>query len=202
MEREMKRAIVYYASGAREGRDRIRRADLTIVAVDNLDDLPYIARGLADDGVQLIELCGGISPRWRAVVAAAAGSRVRVSSVTFGVESLGAAHRFREASIAGRPPDGAFLLLEPGADPVHDRFVPAFPPQHLIFVPVPDERVAASVAMALVEDGVGLIELYGGFTSAGAAAVIDAVDGRAAVGVGAVTIDAILAQTGAQGYVH
>ncbi|WP_104663699.1 hypothetical protein [Ensifer adhaerens] len=27
-------------------------------------------------------------------------------------------HNFGEASIAGRPPDEAFLLLEPGADPV------------------------------------------------------------------------------------
>lgn len=64
-----------------------------------------------------------------------------------------------------------------------------FPPQHITIVPVPDEASAAGLAAALAEDGVGLIELYGEFTCAGAAAVIEALDGKAAVGVGSFTIE-------------
>ncbi|HEV7309235.1 DUF6506 family protein [Ensifer sp.] len=194
----MKRAIVYHAAGAKNA-ERIRRSDRVIVAVSDLEDLPYVAKGLAEDGVRLIELCGAISPRWRPLVSAAAGAGVRVSSVTFGFESLVAAHRFREATIAGRPPDAAFLLLEPGGDPSDDRFVRALPSPRTTLVSVPDERVAVSVAMALVDQGVGLIELYGGFSSAGAAAVIDVVDGRAAVGVGAFTLDAMSPKPDLQG---
>lgn len=49
-------------------------------------------------------------------------------------------------------------------------------------VPVPDESDAAGVAVELVDDGVQLIELCGGFTVQDAARVIEAVNGRAPVG--------------------
>ncbi|WP_215908821.1 DUF6506 family protein [Phreatobacter stygius] len=186
----MNRAIVFEAPGANPKLDRIAGKGVTIVPVGDLTTLPDVAAGLARDGMDLIELCGGISPRWRPIVKAAAGPQVRVSSVTFGIESLVPAARFNQASIDGRPPRGAFIVIQPGADPTQDRFIQAFPPQHTTFVPVPDEAVAAAIARELVEDGVGLIELYGGFTSAGAAAVIDAVAGRAPVGVGSFTLEA------------
>ncbi len=38
--------------------------------------------------------------------------------IILGFDARSAPHNFGEASIAGRPPDEAFLLLEPGADPV------------------------------------------------------------------------------------
>lgn len=188
----MKTALIYDAVGAQEARDRIRHGDRIIVAMSDHTELPRIAAGLAGDGVELIELCGGVSPRWRHLVSAAAGPKVKVSSVTFGIESLSAALRFNEAYTAGRPPREAYLLLEPGADPARDRFVRVFPPQHTTFVPVPDAAIAASVADALVGEGVGLIELYG-FGSTSAAAVIDVVRGRAAVGVGSFGLETVMA---------
>lgn len=188
----MKTALIYDAVGAQEARDRIHHGDRIIVAMSDQTELPRIAAGLARDGVELIELCGGVSPRWRPLVSAAAGPQVKVSSVTFGIESLAAALRFNEAYMAGQPPREAYLLLETDADPARDRFVRPFPPQHTTFVPVPDAATAASVAEALVGEGVGLIELYG-FSSAAAAAVIDVVRGRAAVGVGAFGLDAVMA---------
>lgn len=186
----MKKAIIFEAGAADPARDRFERQDLTIVVVDHADLLPEVAAGLAREGAELIELCGGVSPRWRPLVSAAVGPGVRVSSVTFGIESLVPAARFNQAYLEGKPPRAAFIFIEPGADPERDRFHRVFPPQHTTFVPVPDEAAAVAVARALVADGVGLIELYGGFTSQGAAAVIDAVDGRAPVGVGAFTLEA------------
>ncbi|MBN8940879.1 MAG: hypothetical protein J0H01_15365 [Rhizobiales bacterium] len=187
----MKKAIIYDAAGADPRRDRIVRKDLTLVAVGDPAALAVVAADLARDGAGLIELCGAISPRWRPIVQAAVGPQVRVSSVTFGIESLAAAARFSQASIDGTPPPGAFIFIEAGADPRVDRFARSFPPQHTTFVAVPDETAAAAVARELTGRGVGLIELYGGFTGKGAAAVIDAVDGRAAVGIGSFTLDAI-----------
>lgn len=186
----MKKAIIYDAAGADPRRDRIERPDLTVLAVADPGQLAAVAAGLARDGTTLIELCGAISPRWRPIVQAAAGLHARVSSVTFGIESLAVAARFSQASMDGTPPPGAFIFIEAGADPRQDRFVTAFPPQHTTFVAVPDDTAAAAVARELTDGGVALIELYGGFTAKGAAAVIDAVDGRAAVGVGSFTLEA------------
>jgi hypothetical protein len=189
----MKKAIVYEATGADPRRDRIQRKNLTIVAVGHPGELPDVATDLARDGVQLIELCGGVSPRWRPVVSAAAGPGVRVSSVMFGFESLVPAVRFNKAYVDGAPPPVAFLFIEANAHPGRDSFTQKFPPLHTTFVPVPDEVSAAFVARDLVTDGVGLIELYGGFTSAGAAAVIDAAQGRVPVGIGSFTLETTLA---------
>lgn len=186
----MKKAIVYEAGGADPRRDRFERKDLTIVAVGHSDALPAVAAELARAGVELIELCGGVSPRWRPLVSAAAGPQVQVSSVMFGIESLVPAARYNQAYSDGKPPREAFIFIEPGADPDRDRFVKAFSPQHTTFIPVPDENAAVAVARALVAEGVGLIELYGGFTIQAAAAVIDAVQGQAPVGIGSFTLEA------------
>lgn len=190
----MKKAIVYEATGADARRDRIQRKNLTIVAIGHPGELPDVATDLARDGVQFIELCGGVSPRWRPVVSAAAGPRVRVSSVMFGFESLMPAVRFNKAYVDGAPPPVAFLFIEANAHPGRDSFTQKFPPLSTNFVPVPDEVSAAFVARDLATDGIGLIELYGGFTSAGAAAVIDAVQGRVPVGVGSFTLEATLSK--------
>lgn len=186
----MNKAIIFEAGGADPARDRFERKDLTIVVVDHADLLPEVAAGLAREGARLIELCGGVSPRWRPLVSAAVGPEVRVSSVTFGIESLVPAFRYNQAYLDGKSLRAAFIFIEAGADPERDRFDRDFPPQRTTFVPVPDETAAVAVARALVAEGVDLIELYGGFTSKGAAAVIDVVDGRAPVGIGSFTLEA------------
>jgi len=47
---------------------------------------------------------------------------------------------------------------------------------------VPDTEAAVRISLRLVAEGVTLIELFGGFDSAGTAAVIEAVEGRCPVG--------------------
>ena len=54
--------------------------------------------------------------------------------------------------------------------------------QRTALVPVPDESAVASVALGLINEGVELIELCGGFGLAEAARVVEAVDGRVSVG--------------------
>lgn len=50
------------------------------------------------------------------------------------------------------------------------------------FVAVPEPSAAAKVAVDLVDDGVGLIELYGGLGPKWAAQVIEAINERVPVG--------------------
>jgi hypothetical protein len=76
----------------------------------------------------------------------------------------------------------AYIYGQPGVDPVTDRFVIERDGQRTTLVPVPDESAAAAVAVELVDSGVALIELCGGFSVQDAAAVIDAVAGRVPVG--------------------
>lgn len=187
------KALIYEAEHADAQRDRIIRESsggrLTIIAMGASSDVIEVARELAAQGVELIELCGGISPSWRPRVEAVVGDGVKVSSVAFGIESLPAAAAFNEAYLKGTPPKAAFIILEPGADAAHDRFVQAFPPLETTFVPVPDEATGAEVAVELVAAGYGLVELYGGFSSAGAGRIIEVVEGRAPVGVGGFALD-------------
>jgi hypothetical protein len=182
------KAIIYETLTAR---DRIvrdsRSGRLTIIAVDNPEALPEIATRLASEGVRLIELCGGISPVWRHKVTAAVGGKARVSSVTFGIESLPSAAAYSAAYMAGEVQQEAFIFLESDADANRDRFRC----ENTTFIPVPDDDIAARVADELCNDGVALIELYGGFTTHGIAKVIEAVNARAPVGAGSFAIDAL-----------
>ncbi|MGX7676648.1 DUF6506 family protein [Plantactinospora sp. DSM 117369] len=76
-----------------------------------------------------------------------------------------------------------FIFLEPGTDPAVDRVVVDNAGSHTLLVWAPDGSAAARVAAELAAAGVRLIELYRGFDLASAAQVIEAVDGRAPVGV-------------------
>lgn len=76
----------------------------------------------------------------------------------------------------------AYIYGQPGADPVTDRFVIERGGQRTSLVPVADDSAAASVAVGLIDEGVELIELCGGFGLPEAARVIEAVDGRVPVG--------------------
>lgn len=76
----------------------------------------------------------------------------------------------------------AYIYGQPGADPAADRFVIERDGQRTTLVPVADESAAAGVAVELVDEGVELIELCGGFGLAEAARVVEAVGGRVPVG--------------------
>jgi hypothetical protein len=76
----------------------------------------------------------------------------------------------------------AFIYGQPGADPEADRFVIDRDGQWTTLVPVPDESVVEEVALGLIDEGVQLIELCGGFNLLDAARVVEAVDGRVPVG--------------------
>lgn len=187
------KALIYEAEHADALRDRIVRerpsGRLTIVPIGASSEVIGVARELAAQGVRLIELCGGISPSWRPRVEAVVGDGVRVSVAAFGIESLPAAAAYNDAYMRGAPPKAAFIILDPGADAQRDRFAQVFPPLETTFIPVPDEATAAAVAKELVAAGYGLIELYGGFSSAGAGRIIEVVGGRAPVGVGGFALD-------------
>jgi Family of unknown function (DUF6506) len=91
----------------------------------------------------------------------------------------------------------AFIDGQPGADPVADRFVIEREGQRTTLVPVPDEKQATGIAVELVDEGVELIELCGGFTAVEAAKVVEAVAGRVPVGHVAFSLESV---TGAAAY--
>lgn len=156
--------------------------EVTILLVGGAATIPPLAAKLADAGVGLIELCGGLPLAFRAKVKEAVGGRTRVASVTFGIESIVKAAEFNRAFMAENPPAEACIILATGANPATDRFVRSAGPQSATFIMV-GERAAPSVARQLADQGVGLIELYGGFSDETASEVIEAVAGRSAVGV-------------------
>ncbi|MDK2855317.1 MAG: hypothetical protein PWQ41_550 [Bacillota bacterium] len=77
----------------------------------------------------------------------------------------------------------AFMFVAPGADPKVNRAVVPTPEVELTVVGVPDYAAAEKTAAELVAEGIGAIELCGGFGHEGAARVARAVAGRAKVGV-------------------
>ncbi len=179
-------AIIYEEPGADPAVDRIVRerggTRTTFVAVPDESAADQVAVELVDDGVQLIELCGGMGPIPAAKVIEAVGDRVPVGLVNFGVESVTGAAAFKARSEEGSPTVAAFIFLEDGADPTVDRIVTEPGSVRTIFVLVPEEA-AARVAAELVEnDGAPLIELYRGIGPVEAARVIEAVGGRVPVG--------------------
>lgn len=91
----------------------------------------------------------------------------------------------------------AYIFEQPGADPATDRFEIDREGQSTTLVAVPDADTAARVATRLVDEGVQLIELCGGFALADAARVIAAVDGRVPVGHVTFAVDSV---TGAAAY--
>lgn len=79
--------------------------------------------------------------------------------------------------------EAAFIFLAPEADPAKHRSMVRTPQVDLTVVGVANYAEAERVAMSLVEQGIAAIELCGGFGTAGAARVAQAVAGKAAVGV-------------------
>jgi len=180
-------AVLYYADNGVDaeriehtGRDGTRTM---FVAVPDPSSVVEVACELADQGIHLIELCGGMGLRPARSVLEAVGGRVAVGVCTFGLEAVTAAAAFKARAERGEPLVGAFLYLEDGADPTTDRVVSEPANVRTLFVPVPDQSAAAAVASALVDnDGVEIIELYRGIGPTAAAEVIDAVGDRIPVG--------------------
>jgi Family of unknown function (DUF6506) len=76
----------------------------------------------------------------------------------------------------------AFIFLADGTDPA-DRTYRETALTRTAFVPVPDAETAASIAAELGDEGLDLVELYGGFGPRAAAAVLAATGGQVPVGV-------------------
>ncbi len=77
----------------------------------------------------------------------------------------------------------AFMFLAPGADAARDRSVVTTAEVELVVVGVADYAAAEEAAKNLVAEGVVAVELCGGFGHVGTARIVEAVAGRAAVGV-------------------
>lgn len=182
----MHHAVFYEFPEANPNTDRFtyRSAShsVTIVLVGDLTMVPVAAKEMADAGIDLVELCGGMPLAVRAKVRAALPSETRVASASFGIESIVKAAEFNRAFMEGMPPAEACIVLAPDADSATDRFVRCSGPQNVTFI-MADERAAPGVARELAEQGIGLIELYGGFSDETASEIIEAVAGRSAVGV-------------------
>ncbi|MCD6187098.1 MAG: hypothetical protein J7K09_02940 [Desulfuromusa sp.] len=77
----------------------------------------------------------------------------------------------------------AFIFLAPGAEAKKHRSLVSTPEVELIVVGVADYSAAENIAVELVAEGVAAIELCGGFGHVGTSRVVQAVEGKAAVGV-------------------
>ncbi len=64
----------------------------TVVGVSRPEQALAVAVRMVDEGVQLIELCGGFGPIWTARVIEAIGAAVPVGAVGYGPESINAMH--------------------------------------------------------------------------------------------------------------
>ena len=77
----------------------------------------------------------------------------------------------------------AFMFLAPGAEAKKHRSLVSTPEVELVVVGVADYSAAENIAVELVAEGVAAIELCGGFGHVGTSRVVQAVEGKAAVGV-------------------
>ncbi|MGD8336777.1 MAG: DUF6506 family protein [Desulfobacterales bacterium] len=80
----------------------------------------------------------------------------------------------RSAHLSGRAP---------AVDPQKDRQTVVTPQVELTVVAASNQKEAGAVDLKLVDAGIEAIELYGGFGNKRTARIVDAVTGKAAVGV-------------------
>lgn len=73
---------------------------LICVGVPSVSDAPALARQLTDDGVELIELCGGFGGAGLAAIVSAVPGRVPVGAVFFGVDASSGLNRIFPKSTA------------------------------------------------------------------------------------------------------
>lgn len=174
----MSTAVIYEGSRGM----RVERPGITIHGAPQ-QELVEVARERVDSGASRIELCGGIGADDAAAVIDAVGDRAEVKINRYAFDSLEQAAQYKQAFATGDPGPAAFVYLAPGADPHADRI------EHPdgIFIPVSDEATVERVAKALADDGVAILELYGGLGVRAAAAALRG--SGAAIAVGFVDAD-------------
>jgi hypothetical protein len=178
--------IIYERPGADSVADRIVTeyggSRTTLLASDQ-SNIVANAIDAVEQGADRVELCGGLGPVWHAKVLEAVGERVPVGAVMYGFESLTSVADYK-ARYGNEFLHEAFIYIQPGSDPTVHRNVTENEFARSLFVAVPDAAAAPAVARQLVDqEGVRLLELYGGFRPADAARVIEAIDARAPVGI-------------------
>ncbi|MET0312038.1 MAG: DUF6506 family protein [Burkholderiaceae bacterium] len=85
----------------------------------------------------------------------------------------------------------AYVYEHAGADPKADRHVLERGGVRSLMVPVSSPEDAPRIAQELVDEGVTLIELCGGFSLPAASRVMEAVGGKVAVGHVTFAVDAV-----------
>jgi predicted polyphosphate/ATP-dependent NAD kinase len=83
----MKWAFVYLLDNPAETPRRDTLGSMLCIGVQRVDDVPDMARQLIDEGVELIELCGGFGGAGLGTVVAAVEGRVPVGAVFYGVDA-------------------------------------------------------------------------------------------------------------------
>jgi Family of unknown function (DUF6506) len=165
--------FLYLAPGADPTRRFVRDDTLshvTLVPVPSADAAASVARELlASEGVDLIELYGGLGPTAAAKVLAATGD----GEVPVGVVGV-------EYSPA---PEGniAAMFAADGADSATDRWVFEHDRGRVTVVVVPSTTAAPSAAEKLVAEGAERIEVCGGMGPVPATEVMTAVGDRVPV---------------------
>ncbi len=61
---------------------------MKVVGVKSASQGPQVAKEMVEEGIQLIELCGGFSPVWAGKVLEAIDYKVPVGVVAYGPESI------------------------------------------------------------------------------------------------------------------
>jgi hypothetical protein len=103
-----KRAVIFQAPDAHPAKDRYvfehAGGRITIVAVPAAEAVPAAAEQLVREGIERLEICGGLGAVPAAAAIEAVGDRARVGAVMFGFESLPGVASYRarfEAAVAG-----------------------------------------------------------------------------------------------------
>jgi 2-keto-3-deoxy-6-phosphogluconate aldolase len=71
---------------------RSEHFEMIAIGVTQPEEGVAVAKALVEEGVQLLELCGGFGPLWTAKIIEAIGGRIPVGSVAYGPESIDQMH--------------------------------------------------------------------------------------------------------------
>ncbi|MEM0021645.1 MAG: DUF6506 family protein [Fervidicoccaceae archaeon] len=89
MGERIKAAFIFIAPGAKSDRDsafvRTPAVDLEVHGVSSYEEAAALAKKLVEDGVSVIELCGGFGNRGVAIVSEAVAGKAKVGAVRFDV---------------------------------------------------------------------------------------------------------------------
>ncbi|MEU3272804.1 DUF6506 family protein [Saccharomonospora sp. NPDC006951] len=165
--------FMYLVPGANPTTQRLVREDelthITLVPVPSAEAAGAVAAELlASEGIDLIELYGGLGPKAAAKVLAATGD----GAVPVGL--IGVEYSAPEGNIAT-------VFAAAGADPATDRWVFEHEAGRVSVVAVPSPAEAASAAEKLVAEGADRIEVCGGMGAAPATEVMAAIGDRVPV---------------------